>query len=317
MDAQSDLRARLELLRRAVAARPSSAPLLFQLAETLAAAGEAAEFARVFRQAFLLAPSVRPRLDGDDGKPLAERASRLRDDAQALLEHDIAYAPVIAALAVAHSLLGDARETARLVDYERFFRCGTLEPDDAAFRAALADEVRAGAVQREKGGGMAGAGRYTFDVLDAQTPACDRLARALREHVERYIAALPPQADHPFVAARPARYALRGWSVASAADEHFESHIHPQAWLSGVYYLAQPRDVRGTQRGWLQVGPPAQFGVTAQQGWVERAIEPVPGRLVLMPGYFYHATRPTQSDETRLCVAFNVVPDELDAGRER
>jgi uncharacterized protein (TIGR02466 family) len=318
MDAQADISARLELLRRAVALRPASAPLLFQLAETLAAHGEPEEFARVFRQAFLIAPSVRPRLDSEGVEPLAERALRLRRDAQALLAHGISYAPVIAALAVAQSLLGHAHEAAQLLDYESFFRCETLLPDDAAFRDALAAELRVGAVPRGKRGGMAGAGRYTFDVLNAETPACNRLAGALREHVERYIAALPQHADHPFVTSRPARYALRGWSVASSADDHFESHIHPQAWLSGVYYVAQPEDARGTQRGSLHVGPPAQFGVTVQQGWAERAIEPVPGRLVLMPGYFYHATRPTLSDETRLCVAFNVVPEELDDdGQER
>ncbi len=39
---------------------------------------------------------------------------------------------------------------------------------------------------------------------------------------------------------------------------------------------------------------------------------PLPGRLVLMPGYFYHGTQPTLSEEARVCVAFNVVPKELD-----
>jgi hypothetical protein len=67
----------------------------------------------------------------------------------------------------------------------------------------------------------------------------------------------------------------------------------------------------GCEGGWLRVAPPAQFGVSVAHGWAERMVEPLPGRLVLMPGYFYHETLPTLSDEMRVCVAFNIVPQEL------
>ncbi|MEI9803388.1 MAG: putative 2OG-Fe(II) oxygenase [Pseudolabrys sp.] len=250
---------------------------------------------------------------------MADRASRLRSEARTLLDQGIAYAPVIAALAIAESLLGNTDEVERLVDYLSFFRCVTIHPsgdvDDAAFRTILVRELSSHASYREKQKGKAGAGHYAFDVLDEQTPACRLLAQELHRQVVRYIAALPPLAGHPFVTSCPVRFALRGWSVATSGDDHFEPHIHPQAWLSGIYYLARPevsRDV-DAQRGWLHIGPPMQLGVSAEQGWSERSVEPVPGRLVLMPGYFYHGTRPTFCDETRICVAFNVVPEELDS----
>jgi hypothetical protein len=309
----------MALLRSALAARPDSAALLFQLSESLASIGDHAASARAFAQAFRLTPTVRPRLDADAAKPPADRARKLRDDAKQLLAHGVAYAPVIAALAIGESLLGHAAKAARLVDYQSFFRCEAILPaggaGDAAFRAGLAHELTAQAVHRKQDKGRAGAGRYTYGVLDAPSPACRLLAAALRRQVERYIAALPPSSSHPFVTSRPARYALRGWSVAAAGDDHFAPHIHPQAWLSGVYYLAEPGISRddGAMRGWLRAGPPAQFGVSTEQGWAERSIEPVPGRLVLMPGYFYHETLPTLCDEVRVCVAFNVVPEELDA----
>ncbi|MEJ1968573.1 MAG: putative 2OG-Fe(II) oxygenase [Rhizomicrobium sp.] len=204
------------------------------------------------------------------------------------------------------------------MDYSRFFRCGTIHPagalDDAAFRAGLTRELTSNATYRKKRKGNAGAGRFAFDALDAQTRAGNLMAQELRRQVRRYIAALPSCVGHPFVTSRPARYALRGWSVITSGDDHFDPHIHPQAWLSGIYYLARPdvsRDA-GSERGWLRMGPPAQFGVSAGQGWAERSVEPSPGRLVLMPGYFYHGTRPTLSEEARVCVAFNVVPEELD-----
>jgi hypothetical protein len=91
------------------------------------------------------------------------------------------------------------------------------------------------------------------------------------------------------------------------------SHIHTHAWASGVYYVVEPPTARepGSHQGWLHLGPPEERGVTAQQGWAERHIAPKPGRLVLMPGYFYHHTRPMGVDEERICVAFDVVPAEI------
>lgn len=98
--------------------------------------------------------------------------------------------------------------------------------------------------------------------------------------------------------------------MSNGASYH-KSHIHPYAWASGVYYVVEPPISRkpGSRHGWLQVGPPEDLA--GQQGWSERLIAPTPGRLVLMPGYFYHCTRPMGVDEERICVAFDVVPWEL------
>ena len=64
--------------------------------------------------------------------------------------------------------------------------------------------------------------------------------------------------------------------------------------------------------GWLEVGAPEElYGVSTADGWEARTIEPEPGRLVLMPGYFFHATHPMGVDEERICIAFDVMPVEL------
>jgi hypothetical protein len=38
-------------------------------------------------------------------------------------------------------------------------------------------------------------------------------------------------------------------------------------------------------------------------------VQPVPGRLVLVPSYRWHGTVPFQSGDPRLTIAFDVVPD--------
>jgi hypothetical protein len=40
-------------------------------------------------------------------------------------------------------------------------------------------------------------------------------------------------------------------------------------------------------------------------------VAPEPGTLVLMPGYFYHETRPMGIDQERICIAFDVSPIEI------
>ena len=292
MRARFDIDARLALIRRALAEKPDDPDLLFRLADALADAGDAARYAEVFRRAFRLKPSVQPRL--------GESAAALRDRARMLLDHGVAYAPVIGALAVAEALLGNRHAVERLVDHRGFLRIETLSPPDG-----IAEALIAGAARREKRNGKAGDGQYLFDVFEM--PALHGVAGEIHAHVARYIASLGAS-DHPFVASAPKSWRLNAWSVLSAGEDHFEPHVHPQAWASGVFYVLQPSVSRGSERGWLRIGPPSQFGVTAEQGWTERRIEPVPGRLVLMPGYFYHETLPTRAEEARLCVAFNVVP---------
>ncbi len=101
--------------------------------------------------------------------------------------------------------------------------------------------------------------------------------------------------------------------MVSGAEGYHGSHIHPRAWMSGVYYVARLEISRapGTRCGWLRVGPPDYLGLAEDSGWRERLVEPEPGNLVLMPGYFCHGTQPMGVDQDRICIAFDMVPGEL------
>ena len=144
-------------------------------------------------------------------------------------------------------------------------------------------------------------------LLESNMPACRELEREIRAAVGRYIDALPRDSSHPFIASTPRNFILDSWAVVAGTDTHIEPHIHFRAWLSGVYYVSsgQAED----RRGWLRVGSPLQQDPSG--GWDERLVPPEPGNLVLMPGYFSHATTPTESCHERICVAFNVMPPEL------
>jgi uncharacterized protein (TIGR02466 family) len=115
---------------------------------------------------------------------------------------------------------------------------------------------------------------------------------------------------HPFVARRPENWTLSVWGVVMQAAGHQIPHIHPAAWLSGVYYPKLP-DIAGAQNGdkagWIEFGrPPAHFhNSTAPE---TLSVQPEPGLMVLFPSYFYHHTVPFAASGTRISIAFDLMP---------
>jgi hypothetical protein len=307
---------RIELLRQAVLKQPRSEGLLFQLSDALADVGRDRESAEAFRQAYVMKPRVLPKLDRRPEVALDVRARKLRDRASTLIAHGAIFSPVIAALAQADALLGREAEARSLVDYDRFFRYYSMPVPNgmstADFNRELAAEARSHLQFYDAPSDRAIRKAWRNNtLLSPKFPVAWSLASALRDEVSSYVRKLPSDPNHPFLASRPAEFVIEGWSVVSSNDSHHEMHIHDKAWLSGVYYVVRPpvSMMEGSQRGWLRVGPPD--GVPESAGWDSRSIEPEPGKLVLMPGYFYHGTRPMGVEEERICIAFDVVPKEL------
>ena len=116
--------------------------------------------------------------------------------------------------------------------------------------------------------------------------------------------------EHPFPAAAPAKLTLSVWGVVMQAAGHQIAHIHPAAWLSGVYYAKVPDVVEkgnGSEAGWIAFGRPPEHFHNRVEPEV-RAIRPEPGLMVLFPSYFYHHTVPFETDETRVSIAFDLMP---------
>lgn len=309
--------ARLALLREAVSQRPNSPKLLYALADLLAEHGAYDEYAEVFRRAYQVEPSAYPDLVCKEGQSQHDAAMSLRARTDALLTRGVLYSQVIAAHVVAEAILGNSSTVAQLMDYDSFLRCETLEPpagwDRNSFHAALVEEIRQGLTYfgGKKNAAMNDAWWHP-DLLRPEHPTAWQLRETIRSRVERYIAALPVGSDHPFVRAAPSAFEIAGWALVSRGTSHHTPHIHPEAWLSGVYYVVRPPASRqpGTV-GWLRMGPQPSLGLTPADGWQERLIEPEPGTLVLMPGFFLHDTEPMGVDEERICIAFDILPLEL------
>ena len=94
------------------------------------------------------------------------------------------------------------------------------------------------------------------------------------------------------------------------AQGHQIAHIHPAAWLSGVYYPRLPdavRDDDSDHAGWVEFGrPPNDFHCSAEQPF--KLVCPKEGLMILFPSYFYHGTVPFQAESPCFSIAFDVLP---------
>ena len=80
-------------------------------------------------------------------------------------------------------------------------------------------------------------------------------------------------------------------------------HEHTGAFISGVYYVKYPKD-----SGYLVLRDPRAIVKDEQSAEADRynTIIPETGLLFLFPGYLEHMVTPSESDESRISIAFNL-----------
>ncbi len=203
-----------------------------------------------------------------------------------------------------------------LVDLENFIQPLSIKKPNnfqsiAAFNEALARHILAHpTLMQDPPGHATKSGRHTGELLiDPKGPIAD-LAEAINAAVRSYMQQHPKVPDHPFLARQPKNWTLNIWSVVLEAQGHQIPHIHPAAWLSGVYYVQIPEIVArsgNNHAGWIEFGQPsANLNCAATPDL--RDVQPEEGLMVLFPAYFYHRTVPFDADGTRISIAFDILP---------
>ena len=173
-------------------------------------------------------------------------------------------------------------------------------------------------------------GMHSGDLLSGDTGIMGRLVTHLWQAARDYtIRVQNKDPNHPLLAYRPKNSRLRIWGVIMGEGGHQVAHIHPAAWLSGVYYPKLPNFLREHPQSPPNTSAPSEHNYqpgTDMAGWIEfgrspddvyettpmptQAFQPIEGRMFLFPGYFYHRTVPYHSPEERISIAFDFVPGE-------
>ena len=218
--------------------------------------------------------------------------------------------------AIALGDAGDREEAADLIDFDRFLQIqhiGAPAPhkDLASFNAALGAHILSHpSLNYAPQSHATRVGRHSGELLTEPKGPFSDLETLIWTAVDAYKSSVAGDATHPFLREQPESMKLSIWGVVMETAGHQIPHIHPAAWLSGVYYAKVPDVVgeeTGERAGWIVLGrPPDHFHNSTDLEI--RAIKPEAGLMLLFPSYFYHHTIPFQTNETRISIAFDLIP---------
>jgi len=219
-------------------------------------------------------------------------------------------------LSIALDRLGDRESAAEIVDFGRLIQHSRLAAPAgyesvSEFNDVLAKYVRSHPTLRtDPLNNATRYGKHTDNLLVNPSGPIPALADLIDKAVADYLQSLPTDPTHPYLAHRPSDFKCTMWSVVMDSQGHQLPHMHPDGWVSGVYYVALPGTMcaaTGEQDGWIEFGRPLRELTGSLEPEVE-TIRPEEGMLVLFPSYFYHQTIPFESAEQRISIAFDAVP---------
>ena len=129
----------------------------------------------------------------------------------------------------------------------------------------------------------------------------------MREKIAEYRARFA-DADCELVRAFPERIEFSSsWYLKMQKGGHLTSHIHEEGWISGCVYLALPNKNQG-HAGSIEFSTHGDDYPQRHADFPSRIVDQAVGDIVLFPSSLFHRTIPFESDEDRVCVAFDLKP---------
>ena len=294
---------------------PDAPQLLFRRAHLALRAGEPGKaIALAERGAALVAGTPAARLELAAVYLAAGRTEAARTEAEAAVRADPDNQAAWCWLATVARAQGDPLHR-RLCDYPalvRSFRIAAPQgwPDlDAWLRdLAVALEWLHGPGLEPLDQSLSGGSQTVAPLETADDPAIRAFFGAIDEPVRRYLAEIGA-GEGPLRSRNRGGYRTHGaWSVRLQPGGVHLNHFHPLGWISSAFYVRLPAVMApgGGREGWLAFGEPNLAGGPDLPA--EHHVRPEPGLLVLFPSYLWHGTLPFAGEDTRLTIAFDLLP---------
>lgn len=179
------------------------------------------------------------------------------------------------------------------------------------FNAQLADDILAASRNGQETLAIScHNGKIVADLKQCEGAAIAAFVAAISETMASYVEQFQPPANTSWSASKPDDWEIYIWSTVLNDGGYQDSHMHPSAWVSGVYYVSLPEsmgDGSSSYDGWLEFGQaPARFNLSTPPK--TQIIKPEPGLIVFFPSYFHHRTIPFKSTDHRISIAFDLEP---------
>lgn len=146
-------------------------------------------------------------------------------------------------------------------------------------------------------------GYHTGELLTEPLGPMESFEILVRAAIDEYLQSVR---SHAYLNPSPSKTRLNIWGVVMNDQGHQVSHIHPTAWISGVYYPKLPMlGGEPNRAGWIEFGRPGREFPFSFEPRV-RSFRPEEGLLLLFPSYLYHRTVPLDTHLPRISIAFDL-----------
>jgi uncharacterized protein (TIGR02466 family) len=131
----------------------------------------------------------------------------------------------------------------------------------------------------------------------------DLVLAALNEYVPKFLEA------NCYAPPTKLNLLIWGWGINMRAGDINFQHVHPDAKVSGVYYVSVPSPPQGASadEGAIMFADPRPRAHMnrVQKQITEMTVIPKAGMMILFPAYYEHAVIPFRGAGVRTCIAFN------------
>ena len=91
---------------------------------------------------------------------------------------------------------------------------------------------------------------------------------------------------------------------------HLDSHIHEEGWVSGSVYLSIPKEKKDPNEGAIELSLHGDNYPKKHDNFPTKTIPVEVGDVVFFPSSVFHRTIPFTSNEERICIAFDLKPQQ-------
>jgi len=129
----------------------------------------------------------------------------------------------------------------------------------------------------------------------------DLVLAALNEYVPKFLEA------NCYAPPTKLNLLIWGWGINMRAGDINFQHVHPDAKVSGVYYVSVPSPPQGSEEGAIMFADPRPRAHMnrVQNQTTDITVIPKAGMMILFPAYYEHAVIPFRGAGVRTCIAFN------------
>jgi len=135
-----------------------------------------------------------------------------------------------------------------------------------------------------------------------------KIESIIHAEIERYRIRFK-DSEEGFIKNWPASYTLGGWLVCMQSGGNLTAHIHDTGWITGSVYINVPPKSE-VDSGNLVLRLSDQEPVVGVENSQETSLDVQKGNLCFFPSSLHHYTVPFEEEESRIVLAFDVIPTE-------